>query len=345
MKNLITGTNKRLSRGVKSLGLMAILLGVGGSDYYSQDFMQSLEQTTPGTFSFIETSDVELAKLSSSIQIKFKHFEPDQVTTGSVLDTIRSSNPAWPNRYLHLSNLTPPKQIKKVVRKPARVKKELFGATFVGFGKIAAGQRFSSYIKSSQNSNGKLADFCDDNKCLYKMDKLETWLSKNGSGFESKLKLVNSYVNRSIKYKTDTAMHGRLDKWSLPSETLKRGAGDCEDYAILKMGILSKLGVPKKAMSVIVLKDTDRQLYHAVLAVRTNVGTFILDNARNKIMKDTQIASYKPLYSVGAAGNYVFGYKRSERTQVASNVNFSKVAPGAEFIEELGVKDAVFTQQ
>tara|TARA_R110002126_G_scaffold195331_1_gene343253 strand:- start:1212 stop:2177 length:966 start_codon:yes stop_codon:yes gene_type:complete len=321
---------------------MAILFGIGGSDYYSQDFMRSLAPFTSGTLSFIVTSEVELTKLSSNIESKFG---PDQIVTGSVQATVRSSNPDWPSRYLQLSNQNFPKQSKKVTRKSTQIKKEVFGASLVGFGKIAAGQRFSDYIKSSQNTDGQLVEFCEDQKCIYKMDKLEQWINKYGSGFESKLKLVNRYVNKSIDYKSDTAMHGRLDKWSLPSETLQRGAGDCEDYAILKMGILSKLGVPNKAMSVIVLKDTDRQLYHAVLAVRTNVGTFILDNARNKVMKDSQISSYKPLYSVGAAGNHVFGYKRSARTQVASIVNFSNISPGAAFTEDLGTIDAVFTQQ
>lgn len=206
---------------------------------------------------------------------------------------------------------------------------EIFGATRIGFGKIATGQRFSAYAKSLQEAQGNVTTLCTSSKCEYRLSGFQNHIDSHMPDFLAKLSLVNRFVNKSISYAEDRTIYGQIDKWSLPHETLTLGAGDCEDLAILKMGMLSKLGVPKRAMSIIVLQDTSRDLYHAVLAVQTKIGTFILDNVSSTVRKDVEIANYRPLFSIGSSRNHVFGYKRGESPKVASMVDFAQIVPQA----------------
>jgi predicted transglutaminase-like cysteine proteinase len=122
-----------------------------------------------------------------------------------------------------------------------------------------------------------------------------------------KLDVINRTVNGLVRYLPDALDKGSLDAWASPDETLSRGTGDCEDYAILKMAVLNEAGVPMKNMSVVVVRDTRRNLYHAVLAVSTDEGYRILDNLRDKVSSDGDFDNYMPLYSVGGAGGWVHG--------------------------------------
>ena len=53
-------------------------------------------------------------------------------------------------------------------------------------------------------------------------------------GDTERLKRVNSFVNQQVQFSEDTAVWGQTDYWATPVETLGRGAGDCEDFAIAK---------------------------------------------------------------------------------------------------------------
>lgn len=130
----------------------------------------------------------------------------------------------------------------------------------------------------------------------------------SASALPRKLDLVNRAVNHLVRYLPDGG-DGSGDNWASPDETLARGAGDCEDYAILKMAALTEAGVPMKDMSVVVVRDTRRGLYHAVLSVATAGVYLVLDNLNGKVMSDRDLPSYIPLYSVGAAGAWVHGSK------------------------------------
>ena len=62
-----------------------------------------------------------------------------------------------------------------------------------------------------------------------------------------------------------------LDYWAKPSEILAHRAGDCEDFAILKMAALLRAGIPAQSMSLVVLQDRRRKFFHAVLSVSTSL--------------------------------------------------------------------------
>lgn len=146
--------------------------------------------------------------------------------------------------------------------------------------------------------------------------------------FMEKLATVNRAINTMIAYRQDDAIYGNLDYWAKPAEILSRGVGDCEDYVILKMAALIEAGVPARSMSLVVLKDTGRGVFHAVLSVATQSGNFILDNLSNTVAGDDVYRSYVPLYSFSTDRAWIHG-ARSGSAQIASvGGNFATIAPG-----------------
>ena len=147
-------------------------------------------------------------------------------------------------------------------------------------------------------------------------------------GFTDKLAFVNSGVNQLIAYRKDQSVYGTLDYWATPSEILNRRAGDCEDFAILKMTALLQAGVPAHSMSLVVLQDRRQGFFHAVLSVSTSSGTFILDSLNNKVVKDTALPDYVPLYSFSTDRAWVHGSK-SGRAKVAEvKGGYAAIVPG-----------------
>lgn len=146
--------------------------------------------------------------------------------------------------------------------------------------------------------------------------------------FSDKLSFVNSSINRLIAYKTDSALYGKLDYWATPSEILERRAGDCEDYAILKMTALLRAGVPAQSMSIVVVQHRRRGFFHAVLSVSTSSGTFILDNLSNLVLRDSDLPDYLPLFSVSADRAWIHGTRSGEPQVADIKGGFAMVAPG-----------------
>jgi predicted transglutaminase-like cysteine proteinase len=147
-------------------------------------------------------------------------------------------------------------------------------------------------------------------------------------GFLEKLDGINRGVNGLIAYKRDKAIYGSLDHWAKPDEILKRGAGDCEDFAILKMAALLDAGIPAHSMALVVLQDSQKGVFHAVLSVTTGSGTFILDNVSNNVVKDTSLPTYVPLYSFSTNRAWIHGSKAGSAQVAETKGGFASIAPG-----------------
>jgi len=152
--------------------------------------------------------------------------------------------------------------------------------------------------------------------------------SARQAGFLAKLERVNRGVNGLIAYRRDKAVYGSLDHWAKPAEILNRGAGDCEDFAILKMTALIGAGVPAQSMSLVVLQDSQKGVFHAVLSVATGSGIFILDNVRNNVVKDTSLPSYVPLYSFSTDRAWIHGSKTGGSQVAEAKGGLASIAPG-----------------
>lgn len=199
---------------------------------------------------------------------------------------------------------------KQAAVKPATSAKTVFGARKIRFGAIRSGARLTAWLKARPPVQGAAAP--------------------DGEALRQLIETTNLSVNRRIAYRTDKALHRKLDLWSLPEETLRRGAGDCEDFAILKMGLLADAGVPSEQMSVTIVRDTRRDLFHAVLVVSTETGNLVLDNVTDDIRDDRDIRDYAPMFSLGAGGNHIFAREATASLQANLPANFATVAPGAE---------------
>ena len=88
---------------------------------------------------------------------------------------------------------------------------------------------------------------------------------------------VNASVNRAIRPVTDREHFGRDELWTYPN-----GAGDCEDFVLLKRKKLMERGFAAADLLITVVRKPDGE-GHAVLTVRSSEGDFILDNLENEV--------------------------------------------------------------
>jgi len=134
--------------------------------------------------------------------------------------------------------------------------------------------------------------------------------SLHGENIIAKLEAVNSYINARVRYVDDRAQFGVADRWMTASETLARGRGDCEDFALAKRAMLRAAGVPDKDLYLVVLKDLSRRADHAVLVVRAAGRFLVLDNGTNRIVDSSDVQDYKPVLTFTAGRAYTHGYRR-----------------------------------
>ncbi len=110
------------------------------------------------------------------------------------------------------------------------------------------------------------------------------------------LRAVNQHSNRS-PYIEDTINWGVQDYWETVLQFLIKH-GDCEDYAISKYFSLKELGFSPDDMRIVVLKDNNLNVMHAVLAVYAGQTIYILDNQIPSVVEHTSIHHYTPIFSI-----------------------------------------------
>lgn len=90
---------------------------------------------------------------------------------------------------------------------------------------------------------------------------------------------VNRQVNSSVREMHDIDIVGQAEYWSLPIN----GAGDCEDFALLKKKMLQEAGVPANRLALATAINR-RSEAHAVLVLRLSSGDLVLDNLTSSIL-------------------------------------------------------------
>ncbi len=132
-----------------------------------------------------------------------------------------------------------------------------------------------------------------------------------GQDILAKLDAVNSYVNARVRFVDDRVPFGVADRWMTPGETLSRGRGDCEDFALAKRAMLRAAGVAEDDLYLVVLKDLSRRADHAVLVVRAAGRFLVLDNGTNRIVDSEDVPDYRPVITFAANGRtFTHGYRR-----------------------------------
>lgn len=214
---------------------------------------------------------------------------------------------------------------------------DVFGSKAIAFRKLPALEK----LRSSYRPDGRerLLD-CDARKCSEAELALAAELRRViDASTTAKADSVNAAVNQLVSYRRDADQYRSLDYWATPLETLGRQAGDCEDYAVLKMALLEELGIPASNMSVVVLKDERRNLFHAILALRVGHEYLVLDNMRDQVLRDSDLPHYSPFYSLNDGKAFIHGRKIGTGKMVAS-VDIRAIAPGEGPAAEAGADRA-----
>lgn len=100
-----------------------------------------------------------------------------------------------------------------------------------------------------------------------------------------KVTRVNQWVNNQLQQGTDLQIWQTEDYWASPLEALKKGAADCEDYAVAKYFLLIEAGVKP---SKLVLSHVDYKYQEAphMVLIYENIedkGFYVLDNIVSEI--------------------------------------------------------------
>ena len=96
---------------------------------------------------------------------------------------------------------------------------------------------------------------------------------------------VNQMVNQSVSFVLDSDQYGFEEYWNLPTGI----GGDCEDNALIKRQILVEdFGLPRSSIRMVTAFHKDMLYAHALLAVVTDQGTFILDQDEDQVIESKQ---------------------------------------------------------
>jgi predicted transglutaminase-like cysteine proteinase len=118
----------------------------------------------------------------------------------------------------------------------------------------------------------------------------------------ARLGQINRAVNLIIRPVSDVIQYGVDDFWAAPLTTMRTGAGDCEDYAIVKYLALREAGIAPENIRLVIVRDLRRQTNHAVVAVRYDDEWLILDNRTMVMVRAIDTQYYWPLFFLDDRG-------------------------------------------
>jgi predicted transglutaminase-like cysteine proteinase len=131
-----------------------------------------------------------------------------------------------------------------------------------------------------------------------------------------KLATVNVFFNRRIVFRDDIQAWGEQDYWASPLETMVKGEGDCEDYAIAKYLSLLAAGMEPQRLRMVYVRARvgaagSPPVAHMVLAYYPSkpdgghtvaADPWILDNLVNEIKPAAQRPDLTPVFSFSVEG-------------------------------------------
>jgi predicted transglutaminase-like cysteine proteinase len=125
----------------------------------------------------------------------------------------------------------------------------------------------------------------------------------------SRLQAVNEFYNRRILFRNDPDVWSQPDYWASPLETLGRGAGDCEDYAIAKYFTLVAAGMPVQRLRLVYVRaqiggPQGASQPHMVLAYYAQPAAepLILDNLIGEVRVSSRRPDLTPVFSFNSEG-------------------------------------------
>lgn len=150
-------------------------------------------------------------------------------------------------------------------------------------------------------------------------DPLVLRLAAQASGLDpvAKLRLVHQEINRRVRWMHDLDNMGVADFWANAGETLKRGTGDSEDIAIVKMQVLKAAGFDPKDLYISIGRHNVRGA-HILLLARTASGFLVLDDQNQELMTPAQHGRFTPVMTLGQGMSWLHGRRVGGNPRIAS---------------------------
>lgn len=137
-----------------------------------------------------------------------------------------------------------------------------------------------------------------------------------------KLGKVNTFFNRRLVYDTDQNIWQQEDYWATPLESMGRGTGDCEDYAIAKYITLQIMGVGNERLRLIYVRAKSggaTAVAHMVLGYFAQPADepLVLDNMISSVRPASQRTDLVPVFSFNSDGLWAAGAASSSADPTA----------------------------
>ena len=174
----------------------------------------------------------------------------------------------------------------------------------VGPGNVRANWNFAQILQTAEQRYGPLGSA---------QGRIEAWnqmlQGETRQPEREQLTAVNRFFNQQLSFRDDTRIWRQTDYWATPVESLVKGAGDCEDYALAKYFSLRNLGVPSEKLRITYVKALTRNQAHMVLTYYASPGAepLVLDNLIGEIRPASQRKDLLPVYAFNAEGLYLPG--------------------------------------
>lgn len=129
---------------------------------------------------------------------------------------------------------------------------------------------------------------------------------------QAKLEAVNEFFNHQVRYGEDKDIWGQFDYWASPMETLERGAGDCEDFALAKYFTLRLMGISGQNLRLVYTTLNSNQQAHMVLGYWNDGAEVpvLLDNLHQEILPMAQRLDLQMQFAFDSGHLYRFEHTR-----------------------------------
>ena len=168
---------------------------------------------------------------------------------------------------------------------------------------LSAGWDFNTINERTQRLYGPTTPAAQRN-----IDAWEALLKQPTQGnIQATLNRVNQFFNSRIRFVDDITVWGQEDYWATPVEALRKGAGDCEDYALAKYFTLRELGVPASQLRITYVKALQLNQAHMVVTWYSTPDAIplVLDNLKPAILPATARSDLLPVYSFNGEGLWI----------------------------------------
>lgn len=160
-----------------------------------------------------------------------------------------------------------------------------------------------------------------------------------------KLNRVNQFFQNNVRFKSDQALWNASDYWATPMETLAKGFGDCEDYAIAKYISLRFAGIDDAKLRLIYVRARMGGAHSSIFEPHMVLGYYaeptaeplILDNLINTVALASERPDLSPVFSFNSEGLWA-GHLSSNRAASSPTARLSRWRDVLERMQQDGIR-------